>query len=86
MALETDPHVSHLRETELADYIDELARRREQSLAEALRAELARLGPPESALRALDAACSLIVGATLTAAGFHRPKLGSWRRRARFSS
>ena len=22
MALETDPHVSHLRETELADYID----------------------------------------------------------------
>jgi hypothetical protein len=71
---------------ELADYFDDMARRRERSRSEALRAEVARLGPAEAALGALEIACSLIVGATLTAAGFHRPKLGPWRRRARFSS
>jgi hypothetical protein len=71
---------------ELAAYLDELARQREKSRAEAHLAEVARLGPPEAALTALDLACAIVVGATLHASGFHRPEQGSWRRRALYSS
>ena len=68
---------------ELAERLDQEARLRRAAEAEALRVEQARLEPPEGALRALDAACSLLIEATLTAAGFHRPNYGAWRRRRR---
>ena len=66
---------------ELAAGLDALARQRRRDEAEALRAERARLGPPEAALAALEAACKLMVEAGLTAAGYHRPNYGAWRRR-----
>lgn len=66
---------------ELAAGLDALARQRRRDEAEALRAEQARLRPLEAALAALDAACDLMVEAELTAAGYHRPNYGAWRRR-----
>ena len=47
----------------------------------ALEAERARLAAAGAALAALDAACNLVIEATLTAAGYHRHDYHHWRRR-----
>ena len=70
---------------ELASYFDDLARQREAAQAEALRAEVARQGPPEAAMRALDVACRLMVDLTLWANAYHRSSYHWRRRRARSS-
>jgi hypothetical protein len=70
---------------ELAGYFDELARQRELAQYEALRVEVARLGPPRAAMRSLDVACRLLIEATLLANDYHRTSY-HWRsRRARSS-
>jgi hypothetical protein len=66
---------------ELASQLDEQARERREAQATVLRAEATRLAPPEAALRSRDDACALIIRASLTAGGFHRPNYCSWRRR-----
>jgi hypothetical protein len=68
---------------ELAAQLDEQAREGREARAGVLRAEAARLAPPEAALRALDDASDLMIRAALTARGFHRSNYGPWRRRCR---
>jgi hypothetical protein len=56
------------------------ARERRLDQEAAYQAERARLALPTQALADLDAACSLMVEATLTAAGFHKVD-SKWRRK-----
>jgi hypothetical protein len=66
---------------ELAAGLDADARRLRAAEGEALQAERSRLEPAERAMRALDAACELLLDETLTAAGYHRQNYSAWRRR-----
>jgi hypothetical protein len=66
---------------ELAAEFDAEARRQRVAEADAVQAERSRLEPAERAMRALDAACELMLAATLTAAGYHRENYSAWRRR-----
>src|SRR3954451_15538430 len=64
----------------IAAEIDREVRAGRAAEARELREGEARLAPLEGDMRALDRSCALLIEATLTAAGFHRP-YGSWRRR-----
>src|SRR3954468_6403711 len=65
----------------IAAEIDREVRAGREADARAFRELVARLAPPEDEMRALDCACDLSVEAALTAAGFHRPNHGAWRRK-----
>jgi hypothetical protein len=61
--------------------LDAEGRRRRAAGAEAVRDERARHEPAGRALAELDAACTMLVEVTLTAAGYRRVNYGPWRRR-----
>jgi predicted component of type VI protein secretion system len=62
-----------------ADFLAE-ARQRRLDQAAAFRTEQARLASPTQALADLDAACSLMIEAILTIAGFHKVD-SKWRKK-----
>ncbi|QDV37428.1 hypothetical protein [Tautonia plasticadhaerens] len=64
----------------LAERFDRQERDRRAAESGALRAEQARLESPERAMRALDDV-TLLLEATLLAAGYYRHDRGRWRRR-----
>ena len=68
---------------ELAALQAEATRAKRDADAEALRAEKKRLDGPEQLLQALDRACTLMMTASLMAAGFHQKNYGPWRRQRR---
>ena len=63
----------------VAEQLDAADRRRRAAEGAALATERSRLAPAEAALAALDAACDLMLGATLLAAGCRHHHY-SWRR------
>jgi hypothetical protein len=65
----------------LAALMDGEAEGLRRAEAAAIAAERARVGPAEEAIARLEAACELVLEATLTAAGYHRVDHGPWRRR-----
>jgi hypothetical protein len=67
---------------ELASLMDREARDRRRAEAAAIAAERSRVEPGDLALVRLDAACALMLGATLAVAGYYRADDGSWRRRS----
>ena len=61
----------------------EAARAKRDAEADALRAEKQRLDGPEQLLEALDRDCTLMMAASLMAAGYIRQNYGPWRRQRR---
>ena len=68
---------------ELAALQIEAARAKRDAEADALRAEEQRLSRPEQLLEALDRDCTLMMAASLMAAGYNRQNYGPWRRQRR---
>jgi hypothetical protein len=66
---------------ELAARLAADALRKRQEAARAIRDLRDGLAPAEADLVALEAACDVLLGSTLLASGFHRPKHRAWRRR-----
>jgi hypothetical protein len=66
----------------LASLMDREAEDLRRAGAAAIAAERRRVGPADRALGRLDAACTLMFGATLAVAGYYRADHGSWRRRS----
>ena len=73
-------YVGKGRAGEIAAGLDAEARALRAAEAEALREYRRRLEPLDRLTAELAAACELLTGATLVAAGFHRHG-GEWRRR-----
>jgi hypothetical protein len=68
---------------ELSALQADVARAKRDAEADALRAEKKRLDGPERLVEVLDRECTLVMAASLMAAGFRRQNYGPWRKQRR---